>query len=127
MTAPYRAGLRLVRVDGVPVGGDVPGATAEEARLRHRYRARDDGRIYTARTASEIVDQLRWLSFARGRNRVDFMRGMASRFEKWGGQHLSTESPARFVASLVRVGFLQPIEAKPDGPKPRRRRGVEPA
>lgn len=71
-----------------------------------RYRAMDDGRLYRGRSAAQVIDGLRRMSFAPQHSRPAFMRHMARRYLRWNGAALDTTSCEAFVSSLVRQGFL---------------------
>ena len=73
-----------------------------------RYRAQDDGRVYEAATAADLVDHLRALSFMDHRDAADFMAQMAANCAAWDGTHVRAGSAETFVADLIRCGFLQP-------------------
>ena len=73
-----------------------------------RYRAQDDGRVYEAATATELVDRLRALSFMEHGDASDFMAKMAANCAAWDGARVRADSAETFVADLIRCGFLEP-------------------
>ncbi len=73
-----------------------------------RYRAQDDGRVYEATTAAELVDRLRALSFLEHGDAADFMAKMAANCAAWDGSDVRADSAETFVDDLVSCGFLQP-------------------
>ena len=73
-----------------------------------RYRARDDGRVYEAATAAELVDRLRALSFMEHGDAADFMVKMAENCARWDGSVVRADSAEHFIADLVKIGFLEP-------------------
>jgi hypothetical protein len=73
-----------------------------------RYRAVDDGRLYEAATATELVDQLRALSFLEHGDAADFMAQMSANCAAWDGSDVRADSAETFVDDLVSCGFLQP-------------------
>ncbi len=73
-----------------------------------RYRALDDGRIYEAATAAELVDRLRALSFMEHGDAADFMAKMAANCAAWDGSDVRADSAETFVEDLVSIGFLEP-------------------
>ena len=73
-----------------------------------RYRAQDDGRVYEAATAAELVDRLRALSFLEHGDAADFMAKMAASCAAWDGSDVRAGSAEAFVEDLIAAGFLQP-------------------
>jgi hypothetical protein len=73
-----------------------------------RYRAQDDGRVYDAATAAELVDRLRALSFLEHADAADFMAQMAANCAAWDGSDVRADSAESFVEDLIATGFLQP-------------------
>ena len=73
-----------------------------------RYRALDDGRVYEAATAAELVDRLRALSFLEHSGAADFMAKMAANCAAWNGSDVRAGSAVAFVEDLIAAGFLQP-------------------
>jgi hypothetical protein len=73
-----------------------------------RYRAMDDGRIYEAATAADLVDRLRALSFLEHGDAADFMAQMAANCAAWDGSDVRADSAETFVEDLIGCGFLEP-------------------
>ena len=73
-----------------------------------RYRATDDGRVYEAATAADLVDRLRALSFLEHADAADFMAKMAANCAAWDGSDVRADSAEAFVEDLIAAGFLQP-------------------
>ena len=77
-------------------------------RAAMRYRALDDGRVYEAATAVELVDRLRALSFLEHSDTADFMAQMAANCAAWDGATVRAGSAVAFVEDLIAAGFLEP-------------------
>lgn len=73
-----------------------------------RYRAVDDGRVYEAATAADLVERLRALSFMEHTDAADFMAKVAANCWAWDGARVRADSAECFVADLVGCGLLQP-------------------
>ena len=73
-----------------------------------RYRALDDGRVYEAATAIELVDRLRALSFLEHGDAADFMAKMAANCAAWDGSDVRADNAQTFVEDLIATGFLEP-------------------
>jgi hypothetical protein len=73
-----------------------------------RYRAQDDGRVYEAATAAELIERLRALSFMEHGDAADFMAQMAANCAAWDGSDVRADSAETFVDDLVSCGFLEP-------------------
>jgi hypothetical protein len=68
----------------------------------------DDGRVYEAATAADLVDRLRALSFLEHGDAADFMAQMAASCAAWDGSDVRADTPEAFVGDLIRCGFLEP-------------------
>ena len=73
-----------------------------------RYRALDDGHVYEAATATDLVDRLRAVSFMEHGDAADFMTKMAGNCAAWDGSDVRAGSAESFVEDLIANGFLQP-------------------
>ena len=73
-----------------------------------RYRALNDGRVYEAATAAELVDRLRALSFLDHGDAPDFMAKMAANSAVWDGSVARADRTETFVEDLVSSGFVEP-------------------
>jgi hypothetical protein len=72
-----------------------------------RYRAPDDGRVYEAATATDLVERLCALSFLEHADAADFMAQMAANCATWDGSDVRAGSAEAFVDDLVSCGFLE--------------------
>jgi hypothetical protein len=72
-----------------------------------RFRALDDGRVYEAATAAELIERLRALSFLEHGDAADFMAQMSANCAAWDGSDVRADSAESFVEDLIATGFLQ--------------------
>jgi hypothetical protein len=73
-----------------------------------RYRAQDDGRVYEAATAADLVERLRDLSFMEHGDAANFMAQMSANCAAWDGSDVRADSAEAFIEDLIAAGFLHP-------------------
>lgn len=71
----------------------------------------NDGRVFEAKDAREVIRELRADSFDGEGNVQDFMRETAARARmQMRAVSIPTDTEANFVEGLVRSGFLKKLE-----------------
>ena len=74
-----------------------------------QYKTLDDA-IFSASSPTDLVNQLRYVSWTPSSDINDFMQQMSKSCKLWNRAIIRTTDPDTFVADLIDSGFLTLIE-----------------
>ena len=74
-----------------------------------------DGRVYSAATAREVVEQMRAASFEPETDLGQWMEQTAGRVQMQTGELIHPSNPATFLDDLKRLGLLSDVDLAAEG------------